>query len=92
MTRAAKNRVPIAPRKAFAYFVSKCASGCGKELIEQGLTDVQACNAVIHMLLDFAAGEACRIARRDGRKPSIKKWREATKTAFEAAVERTLAK
>lgn len=77
------------PWNAFAFFVSKCASGFGKELIQQGRTDVQARNAVIGCFLDFAAGEACRIARREGREPDHEKWTQAVNDAFERAVKRT---
>jgi len=77
--------------KAFALFVSKCASGLYTELVEQGKTDVQARNAVIHSFLDMASGEACRVARNEGREPDPEKWRKATDDAFARAIKRTLA-
>jgi hypothetical protein len=83
--------VPDDAWKAFAFFVGKCAEGFGKELLEQGKTDTQARNAVIGCLLDFAAGEACRITRREGRDPDPAKWLKATQDAFERAVMRTMA-
>lgn len=77
------------PWNAFVFFVSKCASGFGRELVQQGRTDLQARNAVIGCFLDFAAGEACRIARREGREPDHEKWTKAVNDAFERAVKRT---
>lgn len=74
----------------FAYLVSKCASGAYFELIESGKSDVQARNTIIHMFLDFAAGEACRVARRESREPNFSKWKSATKDAFDRAVKRTI--
>ena len=84
-----KERVPLDPWKAFAFFVGKCAEGFGKELIAGGKTNTQARNAVIGCFLDWAAGEACRIARSEGRKPNLTKWGKATKSAFDRAVKRT---
>lgn len=84
--------VPTDPVMAFAYFVGKCAEGCGKELMASGKTETEARNAIIHYFLDFAAGEACRIARREGREPNRAKWSKAVKSAFIRAVERTAAK
>jgi hypothetical protein len=83
------DKVPDDPYGAFAFFVSHCASGLHKELLEKGKTDTDARNAVVHCFLDFAAGEACRIARREGREPDGDKWRKATDDAFEKAVKRT---
>lgn len=83
------NEVPSDPYGAFAWMVSQCASGLYKELLEQGRTDTEARNSVIHCFLDFASGEACRIARREGREPDQDKWREATDRAFEKANKRT---
>lgn len=80
---------PADPWNAFAFFVGKCASGFGRELLQQGKTDTQARNAVIGCFLDFAAGEACRVARREGREPSPEKWTKAVNDAFERAVKRT---
>lgn len=87
----ALNTVPADPYGAFAWFVSQCASGLYKELLEKGKTDTEARNAVIHCFLDFASGEACRIARREGRKPSAAKWRKATDHAFKRAIKRAAA-
>lgn len=84
-----KERAPLDPWKAFAFFVSKCATGFGRELMKSGKTETQARNAVVRCFLDMAAGEACRIARREGRKPDLAKWRKATNDAFDHAVERT---
>lgn len=81
--------VPADPYGAFAWFVSQCASGLYKELLEKGRTDTEARNAVIYCFLDFAAGEACRIARREEREPDPDKWRKATDAAFEKAIKRT---
>lgn len=81
--------VPEDAYGAFAFLVSRCASGLYSELLEQGKTDVQARNAAIHCFLDFASGEACRIARREGREPDINKWRKAVDAAFERAIKRT---
>jgi hypothetical protein len=81
--------VPDDPYGAFAWFVSHSASGFYKELVEQGRTDTQARNAAIHCFLDFAAGEACRIARREGREPNPEKWLKATSEAFDRAIKRT---
>jgi len=86
------SEAPSDPYGAFAWFVSHCASGFYKELLEKGKTDTEARNAVIHCFLDFAAGEACRIARRECREPGQEKWREATDKAFERAIKRTAEK
>ncbi len=75
--------------KAFAFIVSKSASGLLLDLVEAGKSETQARTSIIHYLLDFASGEACRIARREGRKPDQKKWRKATDDAFKRAVKRT---
>lgn len=75
--------------KAFAYFVRKCAIGLYTELVEQGKTDAQARNAVIHSFLDMASGEACRVARGEGREPDPEKWRKSTDEAFARAIKRT---
>lgn len=83
------DEVPADPYGAFAWFVSHCASGLYKELLERGKTDTEARNAVIHCFLDFASGEACRIAKREGREPDHDKWRDATDRAFERAIKRT---
>jgi hypothetical protein len=84
------DKVPDDPYGAFAFFVSQCASGLYGELLEKGKTDTEARNAVIHCFLDFASGEACRVARSEGREPDQGKWRAATDEAFAKAVERTL--
>ncbi len=81
--------VPRDPYGAFAWFASQCASGLYRELMEKGKTDTQSRNAVIHCFLDFAAGEACRVARREGREPNHEKWQKATDDAFERATKRT---
>lgn len=83
--------VPADPVKAFAYLVSKCSSGAYLELVEAGKTDAEARNRIIFAFLDFAAGEACRVARSAGREPRFDKWTAATKDAFERAVKRTAA-
>lgn len=83
------SEVPEDPFGAFAWFVSHCASGLYRELVEKGRTDTQARNQVIGCFLDFASGEACRIARREGREPDHDKWRVATDEAFERAVKRS---
>lgn len=88
-TAKQKAKAPADPWNAFAYFVGKCASGFGGELIAQGKTATEARNAVIGCFLDFAAGEACRIAREEGREPDPSKWRKATTGAFDRAVNRT---
>lgn len=80
---------PVDSWNAFAYFVSKCAEGFGSELIKEGRTETEARNAIIDCFLNFAAGEACRIARREGREPDSKKWEAATANAFTRAVKRT---
>jgi hypothetical protein len=85
----AKEKVPTDPRLAFAYFVSRCGEGYGKELMLAGKTQTQARNCIIHDLLNFAAGEACRVARSEGREPDREKWLKAVTDAFERAVERT---
>ena len=82
-------RIPPDPHKAFAWFVSKCGTGFCHEMIALGKTPTQARNSVIQMLLAFAAGEACRIAREENREPNIDKWSKATAAAFNSAVERT---
>jgi hypothetical protein len=81
--------LPTDPYGAFAYLVSGCASGLYKELIEKGWTDTKARNAIVHRFLDMASGEACRIARREGREPDPVKWQKATADAFDRAVKRT---
>lgn len=86
---AALSKVPDDPYGAFAWFLSQCASGLYKELLEKGRTDTQARNAIIHCFLDCASGEACRVARREGREPDHDKWRKATDDAFERATKRT---
>lgn len=83
------SRVPKDPYGAFAWFVSHCASGLYGELLKKGHTDTEARNAVIGCFLDFAGGEACRIARREGRAPDPEKWRAATDAAFDRALKRT---
>lgn len=80
--------VPEDPYGAFAWMVSKCASGLYGELLQKGKTDTEARNAVIHCFLDFASGEACRVADREGRKPDQEKWRKATDDAFARACKR----
>lgn len=81
--------VPDDPRKAFAYLVGRCCEGYGAGLIEQGRTEVEARNAIIHHFLDFAAGEACRIARSKGREPDRALWTKTVDEAFDRAVKRT---
>jgi hypothetical protein len=88
-TNDAEVELPSDPTKAFAYLVSRCASGLCVELIEGGLTDTQARNQIIHHFLAFAAGEACRIARSEEREPNPEKWAAATRRAFDQAVKRT---
>lgn len=80
--------VPDDPYGAFAWFVSRSASGLYGELLQKGKTDAEARNSVIHCFLDFASGEACRLAQSEGREPDRKKWRAATDKAFTRAVER----
>lgn len=87
--RKRPSSVPKDSWQAFAYLVSRCASGLHKELMEQGKTDKAARNAVIWCFLAMAAGEACRIARSEEREPDHGKWRKATDDAFERAVTRT---
>jgi hypothetical protein len=87
----ALNEVPTDPYGAFAWMVSQCASGLYKELLEKGRADTEVRNSVIHCFLDFAAGEACRIARREEREPDRDKWRQAVDAAFDRAVKRTAA-
>jgi hypothetical protein len=87
--RTRTDGAPADPIGAFAWFVSRCAEGLGKELLESGRTETQSRNTVIHLLLDFAAGEACRVARREGRVPDPAKWNAAANTAFDAALKRT---
>lgn len=82
-------RTPVDSTMAFAHLVGKCAEGFGRELLEKGKTDTEARNAIIGYFLDFAAGEACRIARREQREPDPEKWRNATTKAFERAITRT---
>lgn len=77
------SEVPSDPYGAFAWFVSHCASGLYGELLKDGKSDAEARNAVIHCFLDFASGEACRVARSEGREPDHDKWRKATDAAFE---------
>ena len=69
--------IPDDPYMAFAVLVSRCGNGLMKELMETGKTETQARNAVIHCFLDFASGESCRVARREGREPDRDKWRAA---------------
>lgn len=83
--------MPTDPWGAFAYLVSKYARGVARELVEQGKTMTEARNAVIHCFLNFAAGEACRIAREEGREPDLSRWQTAADTAFTRAVARTVA-
>lgn len=87
--KQANRRAPLDARKAFAYFVGKCAEGLGAELLAEGKTDTEARSAIIHLFLDFAAGEACRIARREGREPDHEKWTKAVSDAFARAIKRT---
>lgn len=81
----ARGDVPDDPYKAFAWMVSRCASGLCAELTKAGKTETQARNAVVHLLLRFAAGEACRIAREEGREPDPQKWLSATSGHFQRA-------
>lgn len=86
---AIAKRVPKDPWHAFAWFVSRCGEGFGRELMERGKTATQARNTIIGCFLDMAAGEACRLARSEGREPDPAKWRKAVDDAFERAVKRT---
>lgn len=87
---AMPNDVPESPHGAFAYFLSKCVGGYGAELMRSGThTETDVRNAVVHALMACAAGEACRIARDDGREPNPEKWRSATDAVFAAAIART---
>jgi hypothetical protein len=81
--------LPDDPWAVFAFLVAKCGEGFGRELMKAGRTETQAKNAVIGCLLDFAAGEACRLARSECREPDPEKWRKATTDAFDRAVKRT---
>ena len=81
--------VPDDARGAFAGFIGQCASAFYKELARAGGDDTETRNEIIRCCLDFAAGEACLVARRSGRKPDRNKWREATDDAFARAVKRT---
>lgn len=95
MTNAGKIEEAIEkmkPVEAFALLVSKCASGLLLEFVEGGKSDTEARNAIINYFLDFASGEACRVARSEGREPDHDKWRKATDAAFERAVFRTALK
>lgn len=83
------SEVPEDTIGAFAWFVSHSASGAYKELLQQGRSDTEARNTIIHCFLDFASGEACRVARSEGRDPDKKKWRKATDAALKKAIERT---
>lgn len=78
--------------KAFAYFVGKCCDGFGRELLQSGMTDTQARNTIIGLLIDFAAGEACRVARGEGREPDPSKWCKVTNDAIKRAIARTAPK
>jgi len=89
-TQLAESDVPADPWKAFAWFINKCASGFGTELMRDGKTATEARNAVIGCFLQMAAGEACRVARSEEREPDPAKWRAATDDAFERAVKYTL--
>lgn len=81
---------PSDPWQAFAFFVARSGEGFCRELIEKGKTATQARNSMIGCFLDFAAGEACRIARREGREPNPDKWNKAVTDAFDRAVKRTV--
>ena len=85
----ALSEVPADPYGAFGWFVSQCASGLYRELVAKGYSDTKARNAIIHSFLSMAAGEACRVARREKREPNQDKWRKATDTAFSKAIKRT---
>jgi hypothetical protein len=85
------SKVPDDPYGAFAWFASQCASGLYRELTGKGKSDTQARLAIVHCFLDMAAGEACRVARREGREPDHEKWRTVTDDAFARAVKRTVA-
>jgi len=89
VTKKPAGEVPADSWGAFTYLVGKCATGVARELVEQGKTPVQARNAVINAFIAMAAGEACRVAREEGRRPSAAKWRKATNDAFARAVKRT---
>lgn len=82
-------RLPADPWKAFAYLVSRCASGFFGELVERGRTPTEARNTIIGCFLDMAAGEACRIANKEGREPDHALWQAATDGAFARAKKRT---
>lgn len=85
----AQDQTPADPIGAFAYLVSKCASGLLLELVDAGRTETEARNIIIHCFLDFAAGEACRQARRAGRGPDREKWGKAVGSALDRAAART---
>ncbi|MFN3891942.1 MAG: hypothetical protein ACK4MV_16225 [Beijerinckiaceae bacterium] len=77
------------PISFFASMVSRCANGLLAELKDAGLSEDQGKTKIVHLLIDFAAGEACRIARRNGREPDRDKWLAAVNRAFDEAVART---
>jgi hypothetical protein len=88
-TKKAMPKVPDDPWGAFAFFMNSCATGFARELVAAGKSETEARNSVIGCFLQMAAGEACRIARREGREPDVKKWRKATADAFKRAVQYT---
>lgn len=54
-----------------------------------GYNETQARNQTINLLLQMAAGEACRVARKEGREPDPNLWAAATRAAFKGAVRYT---
>ena len=80
----------LSPHELWARCLSVAASGYFLHLTkEAGLTEAQAKNRIIGDFLACASGEACRLARKEGRVPDPNKWRKATNDAFKRAVERT---
>lgn len=77
----------------WGYELSLVSSARHIQLVnEQSLTDTQARNSIIADFLACAAGEACRIARSEGREPDEFLWMAAAQRAFRDANIRTKAK
>lgn len=70
----------------FAVDANKLFSKLAANLITMaGQTETQARNEVIGMLTQMAAGEACRVARAEGREPDHERWRTFTDKCFSKA-------
>lgn len=73
----------------FGHDLSVLCSQLALTIMADGASEADAVTAVINVLINCAAGQACRNAIKNlGRDPDAKKWRAATDKAFARAVKR----